>query len=181
MKRTIVTLGATTILTLSLAACGGTDEAASTAADKPAEQTTATTEPTEATETTEPADTSATDAPSTGGSFTASIDGEPFTIDDALVVCQDQGGTMKIAIGPSDPSGDDQAIAVMIDSSGNVTTLAMGSASGKNLAVANGQGSAKATVDGSTYDIKGEGMVVDASNPTAQPENKPFELKVECP
>lgn len=184
MKRTILTLSITALTAMSLAACGAQDDAGS---EKPADQKPAAAPASEKQEEAKAESDKANeenatnvDDVSTGGSYTATLAGEEFTVDESQVVCTEAAGAMNIAVGPTNPSGDAKAIAVVIKDD-KVTALTMGSAEGKGITYAAeaGQGSATVEADGKSYTITGEGMFVDVANP-GMPELKPFELQVTC-
>lgn len=183
MKRTILTLSITALTAMSLTACGAQDDAGS---GKPADQKPAAAPASEKQEESQAesdkANESANDAGdvSTGGSYTAKLAGEEFTVDESQVVCTEAAGAMNIAVGPTNPSGEAKAIAVVIKDD-KVTALTMGSAEGKGITYAAeaGQGSATVKADGKSYTITGEGMFADVANPGV-PELKPFELQVTC-
>lgn len=191
MKRTILTLTAAALATMGLAACGAEDDAGSdksaeketTAAPATEEQDEKQDEKQEEDETTSE-DTNEDDIDvddvSTGGSYTATLDGEEFTVDEGMIVCTDTGGVMNIAVGPTNPNAEAKAIAAVIEGD-QVTALTMGSAQGQAITYAAeaGQGSATVETDGNTYTINGEGLFADVANP-GMPELKPFELQVTC-
>lgn len=187
MKRTILTLSITALAAMTLTACGAQDDAGS---EKPVNQESTSAPATEKQEEkqgegeTKPEETEENaanvDDVSTGGSYTATLAGEEFTVDENQVVCTDAAGAMNIAVGPTNPSGDAKAIAVVIKDD-KVSALTMGSAQGKGITYApeTGQGSATVKADGKSYTITGEGMFVDVAN-SGMPELKPFELQVTC-
>lgn len=183
MKRTILTLTATALAAMSLAACGAEDDAGSEKATTAAPASEKEEEKEEEGETkSEETDEDTTDVDdvSTGGSYTATLDGEEFTVDEGMIVCTEAAGAMNIAVGPTNPNAEAKAIAAVIEGD-QVTALTMGSAQGQAITYAAeaGQGSATVETDGNTYTITGEGLFADVANP-GMPELKPFELQVTC-
>lgn len=118
-----------------------------------------------------------------GGSYTASIDGEPFEVTDPTTVCTDVDGDMAIAVGSTEGGPDVQGISILIGADDSVMSVAMGSTSGRNLAYAPeaGFGEATASVDGDTYTVTGSGLVADMNDPMAATlDPVPFEVSVTC-
>lgn len=167
MNRKTLTFAIAALTALSLAACGDKESSDSASGSESAASGSA--------------DSMSAEGTSTGGSYTASIDGEALTLADEAVVCASSGGAMNIAVGPSNPGADAEGIAAVVADDGTVTAVTMGAPGGRALVFAPeaGQGEATATIDGKTYEITGQGMVTDMSNP-GMPETKPFELKVTC-
>jgi lipoprotein LpqH len=119
---------------------------------------------------------SATAAPSEGGTK-VSIDGQDQNVG-GTVVCSDMGGNMNIAIGDAATG-----IAAVLSSDGStVQSVGLGNVNGVTLGYQSGtgQGEAKATKDGKSYNISGTATGIDMANPM-QPVNKPFEIAVTCP
>jgi lipoprotein LpqH len=114
----------------------------------------------------------------TSGDVTVTLDGQPQTVK-GNVTCATQGGNVAIAIGDATAG---IGATVTAGDSPEVQTVAMGSSNGVALGYAKGApgGEAKATKDGSKYDITGKVTGIDASNPLT-PLTKPFEIKVTCP
>jgi ipoprotein LpqH len=115
----------------------------------------------------------------TNGDVSVTLDGQPQTVK-GNVSCVTQGGNVVIAIG--DATAGIGATLTSGDSP-EVKTVGMGSANGVALAYTAGipgGGEAKATKDGSKYDITGKVTGIDAKNPLT-PVTKPFEIKVTCP
>jgi lipoprotein LpqH len=114
----------------------------------------------------------------TNGDVTVTLDGQPQTVK-GNVSCVTQGGNVVIGIG--DASAGIGATLTSGDSP-EVQTVGMGSTNGMALAYTKGGvgGEAKATKDGSKYDISGKVTGIDIKNPLA-PVTKPFEIKVTCP
>jgi lipoprotein LpqH len=114
----------------------------------------------------------------TNGDVTVTLDGQPQTVK-GNVSCVTQGGNVVIAIG--DATAGIGATLTSGDSP-EVQTVGMGSSNGVALVYTKGGigGEAKATKDGSKYDISGKVTGIDAKNPLA-PVTKPFEIKVTCP
>jgi ipoprotein LpqH len=115
----------------------------------------------------------------TNGDVTVTLDGQPQTVK-GNVSCVTQGGNVAIAIG--DATTGIGATLTSGDSP-EVKTVAMGSSNGVALGYTQGvpgAGEAKATKDGSKYDITGKVTGIDTKNPLT-PVTKPFEIKVTCP
>ena len=114
----------------------------------------------------------------TNGDVTVTLDGQPQTVK-GNVSCVTQGGNVVIGIG--DATAGIGATLTSGDSP-EVQTVGMGSTNGMALAYTKGGvgGEAKATKDGSKYDISGKVTGIDIKNPLA-PVTKPFEIKVTCP
>jgi len=165
--KTIPTMALTAALALGLSACGGSSDSS--------------TSPSSTTDSSASATSAAASATSAaaGGSFSATIDGQPFTIEKATVSCQAENGT-KTVYAASTTTGPTSTFTVTLDDSGTVTTV-MAAESGKkalNFMDTAGIGHAEATVDGSTYTIKGEAP---AETPTdASAPLKTFEATVTC-
>lgn len=168
-------------LVATLAACSD-DKGSST--EQTTEQTQADETASESTESDGATDTEADTADtavegiSTSGSYEATLDGQPFVVDEEMVACVVDGSEMTLAVGPESPTDDANVITVHI-SNDAVQAVAMGATSGAALVYGPGTGSADLTVDGNTYTIIGEGMYADMNNPGI-PENKPFEVKITC-
>jgi lipoprotein LpqH len=119
---------------------------------------------------------SATAAPS-GGGTKVTIDGQDQNVG-GTVVCSSMGGNMNIAIGDAATG-----IAAVLSSDGaTVQSVGLGNVNGVSLGYQSGtgQGDAKATKDGNSYNISGTATGIDIANPM-QPVNKPFEIAVTCP
>lgn len=105
------------------------------------------------------------------------IDGQDQNVT-GTTVCTTMGGDVDIAIG-----GATTGIAAVLTNANppEVKSVALGNVNGVTLAytAGTGQGSAKATKDGSAYKISGTATGVDMTNPM-QPVNKPFEIDVSC-
>jgi lipoprotein LpqH len=114
----------------------------------------------------------------TSGDVTVTLDGQPQTVK-GNVSCATQGGNVVIGIG--DGTAGIGATLTSGDSP-EVQAVGMGSSNGIALAYTKGGvgGEAKATKDGSKYDISGKVTGIDIKNPMA-PVTKPFEIKVTCP
>ncbi|MDO5677669.1 MAG: lipoprotein LpqH [Propionibacteriaceae bacterium] len=177
-------LAATSILALSLAACGQADAKVedpkpveATATETAAAETAA--EPTEAAadETEAAANEGGAAA---GGSAKITVDGQEITISDAVIVCQPANGNMNIAIGSQSAQ---EGLSIVLTEGDAPTVKAVGLVDADKNAVAyaegSGMGSASATKDGNTYTVTGEGIVTDLNNPTSI-ATKPFEATVEC-
>lgn len=177
MSRTALklTAAATALLAggLGLAAC--TDSGSDTASAESAESTRA-------------AGITAGDvAVSTDGSgeWSASVDGTPIEIDDATVVCAEQGDSISLSIASTSMTEATGLSAVLgTGDSPEVQAVGMGSTeTGEALAYAPGVpgNEATATRDGDTYTVSGTLIAADMNNPMAGPQEKSFELEVTCP
>lgn len=181
-----ITTGLVGLLGLGLAACNNDDAAPSNtneptqkaaAAEQPAKQD----EP-KAEEKSNAEDTSADDTGSTGDAkWSVEVDGAAIEIEDATVVCQEAAGTINIAIAST--SAPDKALGVQLVAGDTPTVQGVGllDKEGNALAYAEGagQGSAEVTKNGNVYEITGEGLVTDMSNPTSM-QTKPFSVTVDC-
>ncbi|RLP09662.1 lipoprotein LpqH [Propionibacterium australiense] len=158
--KTIMALTLTTALALSLGACSG--QSNTTESSSPAETAT----------------TSSAPEVTTGGDFSATIDGEPFTIDQPVVTCGSEDGmtTVRTASMTSSPS----SFTVTLDENGQVVMVNAGKGSELVLSFmdAGGVGHAEATVDGSTYTVTGEAPAEVATDPSAPLRS--FEMTATC-
>jgi lipoprotein LpqH len=153
----VVAVGGAAIVIAGLSGCGS-DEKKSDSATTAAETA------------------SATAAPS-GSGTKVTIDGQDQNVS-GTVVCSATGGNMNIAIG-----GAATGIAAVVSEDGsNVQSVGLGNVNGVTLGytAGTGQGEAKATKDGDTWNISGTATGLDMANPM-QPLNKPFEIEVACP
>jgi lipoprotein LpqH len=133
--------------------------------------------PTTSAETTTEAGTASATAAPSGGGTKVSIDGQDQNVG-GTVVCSEMGGNMNIAIGDAATG-----IAAVLSSDGStVQSVGLGNVNGVTLGYQSGtgQGEAKATNDGKSYNISGTATGIDMANPM-QPVNKPFEIAVTCP
>ena len=172
--RHIVTLSATAALALGLSACGHNDTNGSAATGAPtggaAQTSTGGTRP-GAPAPGASAIPTIPDNPnadvSAGGSYTASVDGAPYVIDDATVAS------------PGNVGG--KGIIVLLNDSGGVSGLTIGIEGGQRIGYIEGSpvGSAKATIDGSTYTITGSAPYADGSG-SAAPGLKSYDITIAC-
>ena len=133
--------------------------------------------PTTAAETTTGAETASATAAPSGGGTKVTIDGQDQNVA-GTVVCSEMGGNMNIAIGDAATG-----IAAVLSADGStVQSVGLGNVNGVTLGyqTGTGQGEAKATKDGKSYNISGTATGIDMANPM-QPVNKPFEIAVTCP
>ncbi len=133
--------------------------------------------PTTSAETTTGAGTASATAAPSGGGTKVTIDGQDQNVS-GTVVCSEMGGNMNIAIGDAATG-----IAAVLSSDGStVQSVGLGNVNGVTLGYQSGtgQGEAKATNDGKSYNISGTATGIDMANPM-QPVNKPFEIAVTCP
>lgn len=119
------------------------------------------------------------------GEWSASVDGTPIEIDDATVVCADQGDTVSLTIASTSATAATGLSAVLgAGDSPEVQAVGMGSTeTGEALAFAPGVPGNEATAarDGNTYSITGTLTAADMNNPLAGPQDKDFSLEVTCP
>ena len=111
-----------------------------------------------------------------GGGPMVMIDGKDQKVS-ATVVCNTTSGTVNIAIGAATTGIG----AVLTDANPpEVTSVALGNVNGVTLAYApGGGGSASATKNGNSYQIKGTATGIDMTN-TMHMVSKPFEIDVTC-
>jgi lipoprotein LpqH len=133
--------------------------------------------PTTAAETTTGAETASATAAPSGGGTKVTIDGQDQNVA-GTVVCSAMGGNMNIAIGDAATG----IAAVLSEDGSTVQSVGLGNVNGVTLGYQSGtgQGEAKATNDGKSYNISGTATGIDMANPM-QPVNKPFEIAVSCP
>ena len=183
--RHIVTLSATAALALGLSACGHNATSGSAATSAPGAPRTGAPGPGPGA----PAPGASAiptipDNPnadvSTGGSYTASVDGAPYVVDDASVACVKAGGTTTLTVA-SLSSTRDKSIIVLLNDSGGVTGLTIGIEGGQRINYIEGApvGSATATIDGSTYTITGSAPYVNTSTPAAS-GLKSYDITITC-
>ena len=118
------------------------------------------------------------------GEWSAIVDGEEVTLDDAAVVCAEQAGIMSIMVA-SQTADEASGLSASI----NAETLAvdavgMGSTeTGELLAYAPGVPGAEAdaTNDGNRWEVTGTIVSADMNDPMGGMTEKPFELSVTCP
>lgn len=104
------------------------------------------------------------------------IDGEDKGVT-GNVYCASVGGSNTITIGEQGTG----VVVILGNDDTSVTSVALGSTSGLNLAVGAGQGDATVEKDGKSYTVKGNAVGADLTNPTAGIQKKPFEIQVTCP
>ena len=185
--RHIVTLSATAALALGLSACGHNDTNGSAATGAPtggaAQTSTGGTRPGAPA----PGASAIPTIPnnpnadvSTGGSYTASIDGAPYVIDNASVACVKAEGMTTLTVA-SLSSTRDKSIIVLLNDAGGVTGLTIGIEGGQRIGYIEGApvGSATATIDGSTYTITGSAPYVNTSTPAAS-GLKSYDITITC-
>lgn len=185
--RHIVTLSATAALALGLSACGHNNTNSSAATSAPAGGAPQTGAPGTGPGVPAPGASAIPTIPdnpnadvSTGGSYTASVDGAPYVIDDAVVACvKAEGLTTLTVASPSNAGG--KGILVVLDDSGGVSLLTIGSEDGQRLSYLEGSpvGSAEATIDGSTYTITGSAPYVDTSTPDSS-GLRSYDITITC-
>ena len=182
--RHIVTLSATAALALGLSACGHNNTNSSAATSAPAGGAPQTGAPGTGPGVPAPGASAIPTIPdnpnadvSTGGSYTASVDGAPYVIDDAAVVCAKAEGLTTLTVAsPGNVGG--KGIIVVLNGSGGVSGLTIGIEDGRRIGYAESApiGSAEATIDGSTYTITGSAPYMD--NPVAG--LKAYDITITC-
>ena len=128
---------------------------------------------------------SATASPqvSSGGKTAVKVDGADLQgLDLNSVTCVKQGGKINVA---SAAIGGQQGLGVVMTDEAAPVVQSLGMVfDGNALAVTNmggaSVGSAKVSVDGSTYTITGEASGADMKNPMAGMITKPFTITVSC-
>lgn len=153
---------------LTLAGCGSSGDTAAEDQDGGATASEETESDAAAEEAAAEDDTTADDASAGASEVSVTIDGSPVDIADPTVVCQEMDGDLTIAVGSA--TGADGIGAVLSGGdSPTVTSVALGSVDGTAMGWAEGApGEAEATKDGSTYEITGSMMAVDAENPASR-------------
>ena len=183
--RHIVTLSATAALALGLSACGHNATSGSAATSAPGAPRTGA--PGTGPGAPAPGASAIPTIPdnpnadvSTGGSYTASVDGAPYVIDDASVACVKAEGMTTLTVA-SLSSTRDKSIIVLLNDSGGVTGLTIGIEGGQRINYIEGApvGSATATIDGSTYTITGSAPYVNTSTPAAS-GLKSYDITITC-
>ena len=121
------------------------------------------------------------------GEWSASVDGTPIEIDDATVVCVEQGDSVSLSVGSTSATMDSATgLSAVLGTGDNPEVQAVGMGStetGDALAYAPEMpgNEATATKKGDTYEITGTLTSVDMNNPMAGPQEKSFEFSVTCP
>ena len=178
--RHIVTLSATAALALGLSACGHNATSGSAASSAPGAGAPRTGAPAPGASAIPTIPDNPNADVSTGGSYTASIDGAPYVIDNASVACVKAEGTTTLTVA-SLSSTRDKSIIVLLNDSGGVTGLTIGIEGGQRIGYIEGApvGSATATIDGSTYTITGSAPYVNTSTPAAS-GLKSYDITITC-
>ena len=112
-------------------------------------------------------------------SFSATIDGQPFTIDQPIVACATEDSATSVNVTATNSETD--YFTTVFGDSGQVTLImaSQGDEMMLNFMDATGIGHAEVTTNGSTHTVKGE---VPAANPADESAPlKPFEMTVTCP
>ena len=112
-------------------------------------------------------------------SFSATIDGQPFTIDQPIVACATESDATSVNVTATNSEGD--YFTTVFGENGEVTLImaSQGDEMMLNFMDATGIGHAEVTTNGSTHTVKGE---VPAANPADESAPlKPFEMTVTCP
>lgn len=200
--RAIASLPLAAVTLLAMAGCSDDQSKDDTAKpteqvtqqEKPADQATDPAEPTtqEPVEPAEPTDAVTSDAPVdpgeegdddtdlgdsnvNQGTFTATIDGQPFTLNDGKVMCSISDTETAIVA-----SDGDKGLAATFGSDGELQALTMGATPGGQLAYSGGTGTiTKSVAEGKHFEAEGSAPFVDTDNPT-QVQEKPFTLVVDC-
>lgn len=182
-RKHLISLVAAASLLATLTACGGGD------ADEPAtdsNQDSSDTGSNESEDTTSEDSAAEEDGASSGsGDFSLTVDGQSVEFGDANVACADSEMGFAISVASPDlDAASGQALGVVLSSADDATVESLGlvDADGNTVgyAAGTGQGSAEATVDGSTYTITGEGLSTNLEDPT-NIATVPFEFTVTCP
>ena len=178
--RHIVTLSATAALALGLSACGHNATSGSAASSAPGAGAPRTGAPAPGASAIPTIPDNPNADVSTGGSYTASIDGAPYVIDNASVACVKAEGMTTLTVA-SLSSTRDKSIIVLLNDSGGVTGLTIGIEGGQRIGYIEGSpvGSAEATIDGSTYTITGSAPYVNTSTPAAS-GLKSYDITITC-
>ncbi|MBE6478664.1 MAG: hypothetical protein E7Z97_11475 [Propionibacteriaceae bacterium] len=158
--KTVMTLILAPALALSLGACSG--QSNTTESSSPAEAAT----------------TSSAPEATTGGDFSATIDGEPFTIDQPIVACGTEDGMTTVHAASTTTSAS--SFTVTLDENGQVAMINAGREGESVLSFIDvgGIGHAEATVDGSTYTVTGEAPAEVATDPSVPLRS--FEMTATC-
>lgn len=178
--RHIVTLSATAALALGLSACGHNNTNSSAATSAPAGGAPQTGAPAPGASAIPTIPDNPNADVSTGGSYTASVDGAPYVIDDAVVACvKAEGLTTLTVASPGNVGG--KGIIVVLNGSGGVSGLTIGIEDGRRIGYAESApiGSAEATIDGSTYTITGSAPYVDTSTPDSS-GLRSYDITITC-
>ncbi|WP_103063431.1 lipoprotein LpqH [Actinomyces qiguomingii] len=122
-----------------------------------------------------------------GGSFSGTLNGEPFEIDDVGVACLSGDGQTSIGVAPVDAlltDTDVSSVSLVIDEASNdVTLITIVPAGGTTLNYTNiggyssGVGSAQVEVNDSTYTVTGEA----APSGSTETETQAFNFVITCP
>lgn len=178
--RHIVTLSATAALALGLSACGHNATSGSAASSAPGAGAPRTGAPAPGASAIPTIPDNPNADVSTGGSYTASVDGAPYVIDDASVACVKAEGMTTLTVA-SLSSTRDKSIIVLLNDSGGVSGLTIGIEGGQRINYIEGApvGSATATIDGSTYTITGSAPHVNTSTPAAS-GLKSYDITITC-
>ena len=176
--RRIVALSAAVALALGLSACGHSGTSGSAASSGAATSAPSAPVPGASAIPTIPDNPHA--EVSAGGSYTASVDGSPYVIDDATVACAKAEGLTTLTVAsPSNLGG--KGIVVVLNDSGGVYGLTIAVEDGERIGYSENTpiGSAKVTVNGSTYTITGSAPYLGTSSPVSV-GLKSYDLTITC-
>ena len=176
--RRIVALSAAVALALGLSACGHSGTSGSAASSGAATSAPSAAAPGASAIPTIPDNPHA--EVSAGGSYTASVDGSPYVIDDATVACAKAEGLTTLTVAsPSNLGG--KGIVVVLNDSGGVYGLTIAVEDGERIGYSENApiGSAKVTVNGSTYTITGSAPYLGTSSPVSV-GLKSYDLTITC-
>ena len=172
--QTITALALTATLSTGLSACSGNGKDNSNSAPSATEhssESAANDSPTNS--------MTSTAAAAVQDSFSATIDGQPFTIDQPIVACATEGDATSVNVTTTNSEGD--YFTTVFGENGEVTLImaSQGDEMMLNFMDATGIGHAEVTTNGATHTVKGE---VPAANPADESAPlKPFEMTVTCP
>lgn len=170
--QTITALALTAALSMGLSACSGNGNSNSApSATEHSSESAANDSPTNS--------MTSTAAAAVQDSFSATIDGQPFTIDQPIVACATEGDATSVNVTTTNSEGD--YFTTVFGENGEVTLImaSQGDEMMLNFMDATGIGHAEVTTNGSTHTVKGE---VPAANPADESAPlKPFEMTVTCP
>ena len=170
--QTITALALTAALSMGLSACSGNGNSNSApSATEHSSESAANDSPTNS--------MTSTAAAAVQDSFSATIDGQPFTIDQPIVACATEDSATSVNVTATNSETD--YFTTVFGDSGQVTLImaSQGDEMMLNFMDATGIGHAEVTTNGSTHTVKGE---VPAANPADESAPlKPFEMTVTCP
>ena len=170
--QTITALALTATLSTGLSACSGNGNSNSApSATEHSSESAANDSPTNS--------MTSTAAAAVQDSFSATIDGQPFTIDQPIVACATEDSATSVNVTATNSETD--YFTTVFGDSGQVTLImaSQGDEMMLNFMDATGIGHAEVTTNGSTHTVKGEGPAANPADESAP--LKPFEMTVTCP